>query len=1626
VIGNLQEQFLYERLPDAIISGDERGYIEAVVSGYQDRLEDVRSFAKKLDNFWVPGALPDATNNVVLVDLTSQAGKTYTRSLDLQDDTPAADSDRLPKWVATQLALPESDLSNIRYGHDPLRSVDVNTLSWLAATLGTLLYQTDLMNGTAGVNEAQVQLVNTWFPRLKIKGTAQSFEVLGRILGFDDVRVTPLWSRLSPRVPDDVGDPANDPDFAYAPEYFPRQVIGPFYDPFVYRDGPFFSWSGTASNGTNSTQFYTETITGHNPWVNVVLLGSLAGTNVPAISGGVVTHPANGSYVLANGASYSKAYVDCPGSSIRFQAIAEGDDFNGLFVHVETSGTLAVITVEDRLSAIKYRSSYFDLGLTADMDKLEDIFGSRAATTNADLKADPTLTSDGTAVSPYRPWVDGSIAVAQTTTDWVTVDGTITTVAVARREANPADPYRDRQLNFDSVVAAGVQVTQAFEEVRAATRLPRRSQAGFLQSDDVPYAVYECTGTLFTTDGSLSYNGTATNNPLAPYTVAEAVLVGVDAWILTWPSVPGRTYSPFVTFVNYEIIPTAIIPPTPGYPYVESPVITATGSTSSVTVISGVIPAGFSVFQLTPVFSGVAGLTLGFTTTDSPLNLESDPSDPDLIRFKSVIVDGSYRTDTHEYWALFSAVGVGADMVVTWLPTSTEVIRDEPDFSVKDDDNVCSQARAEDDDNGLLYEVADDYPWRREIVVGGELVELDSYQSGSEIAIQVVEEATAFNDQTGVDINVYGITSDNTPHVRTVWEHRSTTAAAYHPGYLAVAYKGEFKNLSTLTSDETDLVRPPIGSSVGDTETDYDVLFEPGYGLYHCGLAQGVLVADLPKFFGQHHSAGLVGWFACNEHVDDNLTVADHSNKASVTVLSGVSYTNRQWDDVRGWVLHLDNAQIAADKYRDVVDETSAAFWIRLTALPTVETRVVDNSPVYFTVNPSGSLVSYAMETSGTAATVGAAPINDGAWHFVYIRRNATNATFGAGTLGASATEVSTAGTYPEADPDVDTALYVQAYGSVAYDLHDLRLWNVYKSQAEMDLVRYHAPNPTLCTYRLGFIFSLDREDKYGIRVLDSGWAVPDVLPAWYRRTRQGLVLRYDSMGSYIGETRFKEVGIGNQRPLPDTYTLGQQFVTMTAEGTAPFSTDHGQLPGWNAFWQASNYGGNYDVLSGGSTASGSVVVSTASGTASPWPNTMTQTNPFRQYVYVNAIQDNRVYQLALEGNQTSTWLEATPVAHGRTTAEVNADPYLAELLANGTIYTAAGTGFIQGTLAGSSGTYGFYDPATLTYYPKTFNTLDLYVSDIPTGAYVLLSGSGSGVLLAHTGTHRGVAGQYTGTNTTPPLFMYTNSRFTAQVTNAYTTWTDAGAATPVTNDVDVSAQPGIVTVTSGTYLNTPALGKAGVLEFNNSGTLVPGPYVLTVISGQIGQADTDFSGFAVDINVNDTVIQRRLLHGLSGYNFRGTDSFQFDLNDGVVGDYLLSFDWTNPAEDPSKGTKRQLAIYSYSLRHITTELFKVTVSPAMQVQITPLYTDNFSAGTTPGGWFTTINSYGTRIGYKHEADIYTANDTVTSIYPLGDTLTGLTNDRRNDVIYTGTNVVVADTGSFTFPTFGTVIGTPV
>lgn len=1843
MLKNLSEGFVYSLLPEAIVSLDERGLIQAICGGFQDRLGDLRALGRNVNNFFdTTGAIPQTGNNAVLVDLQSDQGAVYTRSLDFMPDTPPDGTAALTTWAAAQLGLETSDLLSVRYGVDLLRLVDANVLGYLASTVGAVLYQSTLI-ADADVAASQQRLLNTYFPRLKVKGTVISFEALGKALGFDDVVMIPLWSRVSPRAPENVGAPENDPDFAATPDFCPQQVSGPFYDPLATRDGPFYTWVGTVSNGTASTEFYTSVVNGFSPFITVTLLGSLAGTKVPSIQNGVVVHPVTGSYALGGGEPYGRAYVDPPGSSIRFNAIVQGSAYNGLLVQVTTTGTLAVLTITDRLSSLKYRSSYFDIGLTADMDKVEEIYGASAVKANKDL-AGGTNTPDGPAVSPFLPWVQGSIAGSLVVEDWLTrVDSSGSHLVVARHEAAATD----RQLNYDALTGAGVQVTQAMEEVRPATRLPRKIGVGFLLKDTVPYALSGTETPLFVTGVPTVYSGSSSSTPIGLFTA--------DIWVQT-----GTVYTE---------IPAAA-DPTHG--------------------------------------------TLWHYLLASTLSGSYDFS------------SGSYRFDTtgmapgSTVWAFYAI-----------NPSDTEHIRPEPSFTVKFNGAYQAMLRPEDElGDELVDEVVDDYPWRRDIVMAGEVVEVAAYApTAADVGVDPVSQDVVFSDQSGAEVNVYAVKASGTNPMRLTFQNRAMDST-YQPGLVGVAYSGTFRNLSSLTAEDTALV---------NSLTDFDTVMEPGYKVYHAGIVQNVLVADLPKFFGPHHRDDLVGWLPFNEHVEDDVSVADHAWHATQELL-GVVPTDRVWSDERGWTLRVQpGALLTSATYRQIVEASTLSFWLNLEAGTGGTTTIVELGPLSFVLNEAtGVLTGYVDTAAGGTLSLGTWLCSG--WTFVYIRKSATEASFGAGSLAASVVDMNAVAALAEGTPE--DRLNVRA-GNRAFAIHDLRIWNAQKTQAQMDLVRYHAPTVTAVNYPIGYVYTANRQDRLGLRVLPNGWITTDTLPAWVRKPQLALVRRYDNMGSYSGESRFKEVGLGGGRLPPDAgYVLGNVYSTIPATGTqvvgapnrmppAPFAvaelslngllttirfnqpcdvsslidsanylwesqpftpvnvtqlddyavliewddaleagnilvsyvnnvplteqvnatipvrnntTYHGnalaQMPGVNPVWFASTLSGTY-AFSGSTPlsnyvldlsvvlpviatdasgvayspvtdtlfvirnsnsdiyefstsgahlrtittdlddaegicwmsgsyfavveekvadiviwpitpvtvallkASGTVInpglgtfpgndglegisydpindvfyigrerqtsvptrggmrvyrversgantqpfyAPTAlpegftdlaevfydaytnrlyllsqeaksivdidldgrvqqvvsypvgmsapegmtfntdrsimwlvgepnemrryrkttlarAGTNTPWPGGMEETNPCREAIWVVG-DDSYVWEITLDGTYTDVDLRVQRLFRVRTDSELSVSPLVNALLTTGTYVEITDTGSI--TASGSN-------PATVTIYDNGTTTLTSYDvtrlnwAEQPTGAQVMLSENGT---VLTVGTDSVPYQTISGTQTTVPAYLYLHSHIVAfgvagtGTDSAYSKWTDRGN-TADDQHVDVSPLP---TIESSGALVVPARGNVGEITFLNNGVLSAGRYRLRVESGNIGRVDADFTGFRVEITVNSTVLDERLLKNQTGFNLRGFDEFEFDIADSVMGDWFLTFLWSNPTSSTTTGTQRQLVVYSYILRKLETQLYKLSIAATGTTpDLTLMATGSPYSVAVPGGWLLAMNSYGTLHHSAHEAVVYSSNDTIENRQPLANVLTSTTPERREDILLPTNEVYASD-----------------
>lgn len=656
---NLKEDYLYEKLPEGIITLDEQNILRALIGGVQDRIEDIRSYAKKYEVLF---SSEGAVNTVVLVTFDTSYGKVVVRSLDIQEDTPEIEGDTLTAWAADQLGLDLSQITSCVFGEDLLRFVDTNTLQYLAATIGAVLYQTAAQAGSEALN--QQRILNSYFPRLKIKGTAMSFDILGKLIGFDDVRMTPLWGRLSPREPNDFGAAINDQDFAETPTYYPQQITGVAYDPHVFRDGPYYTWAGTVSADPESTGFYTQTVNGFQPWVKINVTGS-------------VVHPAIGdSIILSGGSPHTKAIASA-GTGLQFQALGEGEDFNGLEVNFQNwnNGTDRLVTITDRLSTIKYRTSYFDLALTLTDDHAIRQFGTTTTKPNDDLQDNPSLAEGRTAISPYRPWRGGVGDSHSTFHDysWVS-SGTVTPVT---RRSQATSSISVTQFKTADIQAAGQEAVHIMDEVRAATRFPRRSSVGFLNRDDVNYAAQIEVSRLFDMSGTSFAEGIAESHPAPGYTMSAHVR-NSTALAITFPTEAGYTY-----WVEFSEVPFP-----PFYRISDYFEITVNGFETFYAVIG--VAAGFFVIRRKPTVAGtpttgapVSGLAV--VSLSIELKNEFDPtSNGTIIRFSDgVFFNGTYDLDQH--WYRFGAVAnhhsvvtAGLQVDAYWAPTTTEVVRSDP------------------------------------------------------------------------------------------------------------------------------------------------------------------------------------------------------------------------------------------------------------------------------------------------------------------------------------------------------------------------------------------------------------------------------------------------------------------------------------------------------------------------------------------------------------------------------------------------------------------------------------------------------------------------------------------------------------------------------------------------------------------------------------------------------------------------------------------------------------------------------------------------------------------------------------------------------------------------------------
>ena len=265
----LPENFFVDLIPTKVMELDTTGVLHATLSGFQDHSDDIRAYISYINKLIDPFAGHPIPGTCVATNYTDEFGLNVTRtvlSFDLESDKTYQafeagnlTQDEAKAWMGDVLAIDPSVISSVETVVDPFKTVYQPMIGYLANNIGAI-FPTSNADDTRNAD-----LVASHFSRVPIKGTSQSIETAGLLAGFDSVHVNPLWGRLTPRNPLDVGLDVNNADFSETTVVEPTIETTEFYDPLSYRDGPFYTWS-TRLSLLNNTNFVSQA-NGANPYV---------------------------------------------------------------------------------------------------------------------------------------------------------------------------------------------------------------------------------------------------------------------------------------------------------------------------------------------------------------------------------------------------------------------------------------------------------------------------------------------------------------------------------------------------------------------------------------------------------------------------------------------------------------------------------------------------------------------------------------------------------------------------------------------------------------------------------------------------------------------------------------------------------------------------------------------------------------------------------------------------------------------------------------------------------------------------------------------------------------------------------------------------------------------------------------------------------------------------------------------------------------------------------------------------------------------------------------------------------------------------------------------------------------
>ena len=626
--------------------------------------------------------------------------------------------------------------------------------------------------------------------------------------------------------------------------------------------------------------------------------------------------------------------------------------------------------------------------------------------------------------------------------------------------------------------------------------------------------------------------------------------------------------------------------------------------------------------------------------------------------------------------------------------------------------------------------------------------------------------------------------------------------------------------------------------------------------------------------------------------------------------------------------------------------------------------RVFSATPNPLTINTvaDGSVLDVPVPESGAISESIRVSVDGAAWPVVPTLLNVgasarvcqlvdingvINVRFGNGFDGAIPPD----GSDVEISYETSDAKLVLRTTAALYNISDLRMYSVVKTEAELNEIRLPSMVEAPVAWSLRFITSTNQRNRYALEVLPSGYVYATSTADWDAGVRGhdkdrsfAEIVRYDGDGVYGGDPARELIGLGGGIEPPSVFTLGTRLLGFDSSNVVVYS-------------------GTFGYPRGSITEEARV-------------------NPIARHIYLH--HGTLTYKAGLVTENDAVRLLAEPVVvehYGMDTEDLPNVP------TDGQVYTYQGSWAAtsynardvvlrgstywyatSGALAGNIPPASPWMPAHSLYYTRYADAVTDAVTVYGSNAYSLGVRYGTEVYALPNAA----AG-------TDPLYMYLDASTIIDVPDATASW--AGGGTVLSGRVE--------------------LDTAGLVTFSHAEVMVGGRYRLYLDLGNNGLLDRDFDGFDLEMLLGESepvLVEARVFSDHAGESNPREEVYVDVTLPTIECPWTLKIRWSNAIQNDDNW-QRVLQIFGYRLELLEGKVWRVGIpNTSGDISLTEVGIDysGSTAPTAPGAWIGLVNSYGTVASgsWIHESRVYDGESSL----PISHRLTVTSPDKREDL----------------------------